>query len=709
MNIMLTRLLNLATSLTICYSATATAQVDTSEWKCELCPFASGYNAEVEAGALHVSDKAARFGNGSGLDDKGVYANLGGEGRYSKDGYRLTWTASDLALDSREFAISASRPGSYGAHISYAELPYRRFDTTRSVYTANGPGDLNLPSGWTAAGTTGTMPDLASSLRQQDIGSDRQKTSIGGFWLPTDKFRLIADYSRQDREGIDIISGPGFATASLLPRVIDYQTDTINLGVQYANGPLNLALAWYGSFFDNNANSLSWENAFFNDPLTPGLESRQLALEPSNDFQQLALSGSYRLNAYDTLIAFNAASGRGEQNEPLLPYTVNAAIAAAALPRSNFDGRIDTTDYSFTVTSRPIPKGRVNFAYRYNERDNRSSRDPWTRVIVDTFASPEVEWNTPYSFDRSRISVGGEYALFDQLRISGGYENTELNRDFQEVAEQSEDSGWARARWRPLDWLNVTAKGGSSRREIDRYNETVAASFGQNPLLRKYNLAFRYREFGEFNLSASPAGWPVSVGVSAMIADDSYTDSQLGITDSDNTHVSIDVSWAISPAATAYFTGGQETIDANQVGSEYFATPDWLATHEDSFDHFGAGLEIRNIGENTDLLLDFTHTDGETRILVNRTGVSADQFPDLESTLDSIRLKLRYRKSDKLDIDLGFRYEGFETRDWALASVAPDTIPAVLTLGATPYDYSVWVFSLSFRYLIGERDISFPE
>ena len=690
-------------------AATLAQTVDTSEWKCELCPFESGYNAEVAAGALYVSDKAARFGNASGLDDEGAYADLGGEGRYANDGYQLKWTAANLALDSREFEVSAGRQGQYGAYVSYVELPYRRFDTTSTVYMANGSSELTLPPNWIAAGTTPTMTALTASLRPQDIGSDRNSIGVGGFWLPAEQFRTFVDYTRQDRNGIDIVSGSGFATAALLPRVIDYQTDTINLGIQYANGPLNLALAWYGSFFDNNANSLTWDNAFFDDPLTPGLESRRIALEPSNDFQQIALSGSYRPGFYDTLIAFNAASGRGEQNEPLLPYTINSAIAANPLPRSSFDGRVDTTNYSFTVSSRPIPKGRVNFSYRYNERDNQSSRDMWTRVIVDTFASPEVEWNTPYSFDRSRLSVGGEYALFDELRLSGGYEKTELNRDFQEVAEQNEDSGWARARWRPLNWLSVTARGGSSRREIDRYDETIATSFGQNPLLRKYNLAFRYREFGELNVFASPAGWPVSAGFSAMVSDDSYTDSQLGITDSVNEHVSIDFSWAISETASAYLTGGRETIDANQAGSEYFATPDWRAVHEDSFSHFGAGLEIRNIAERTNLILDYNHTDGETSILVDRTGMSPDQFPDLESTLDSIRLKLRYRKSDKLDIDLGFRYESFETRDWALAGVGPSTIPAVLTLGADPYDYSVWVFSLGFRYLIGERDISFPE
>ncbi len=699
----------IGTFLILCLPAAAVAQVDTSEWKCELCPFEEGYSAELKAGALNVSDSAARFGNATGLDDEGVEADLGGAGRFANDGFQLRWTAADLALDSREFAVEAGRQGFYGLYLDYDELPYRRFDTTSTVYAVGAGNDLTLPAGWVTAGTTTAMTALPSSLVRQDIGADRQTIKLGGHILPTASFKVFADYSQQSRDGVDIVSGSNYSQASLLPRVIDYQTDTINLGVRYANGPWNVALAWYGSFFENNANSLTWENAFFDDPLTAGFESRQLALEPDNDFQQISLSGSYRAAALDTIIAFNAASGQGEQNEPLLPYTVNPNITASALPRSSIDGQVDTSNYSITLTSRPVSNGRVKLGYRYDERDNQTTRDSWNRVIADTFLSGQTELNTPYSFERTRLDASGEYRLLDNLRVSAGYERSDLDRDFQEVAEQTEDRGWGRVKWRPIPWLNLSAKGGSAKREVDRYNEDVAINFGQNPLLRKYNLAHRYREFGEFSLSASPPGLPISATVTALFADDSYSKSRVGLTDSENTHFSIDLSWAVSDMASVYVIGGRETIDADQFGSAQFGGPDWFAVHEDSFSHIGGGLELRAIGDKTDLILDYSHTDGETAIGVGTIGSVANQYPDLESTLDSIRLKLRYAKSDRLDIDAGFRFESFSSSDWALAGVEPNTIPAILSLGADPYDYDVWVFSVSFRYLIGERDITFPE
>ena len=188
-----------------------------------------------------------------------------------------------------------------------------------------------------------------------------------------------------------------------------------------------------------------------------------MALEPDNDFQQLSLSGSYRLDTADTVLSFGIASGRGEQNEPLLPYTSNTALSSGSLPRASLDGEVDTANYSFSLTTRPIPRGKLNLYYRYDERDNQTPRSTWTRVIVDTFVSADPESNTPYSFERTRYGVSGEYRVIDSLRLSAGAERLELDRDFQEVAEQTEESGWGRARWRPVSWLDLGVRAGSSR------------------------------------------------------------------------------------------------------------------------------------------------------------------------------------------------------------------------------------------------------
>ena len=409
------------------------------------------------------------------------------------------------------------------------------------------------------------------------------------------------------------------------------------------------------------------------------------------------------------MLSFLAASGSGEQNDPLLPYTSNPALTTNPLPRSSTGAEVDTANYAITVTSRPIEKSSLRFWYRNDERDNKTPIDTWTRVITDWIATTDPEQNTPYSYERERIGLSGEYRLFNNLRLAAGYEQSELVRDFQEVAEQTTDDGWGQVRWRALDWLDLRLKAGSARREIDRYDETVAASFGQNPLLRKYNLAFRYRDYGEFVAAITPVDSPLSATFSATLADDNFTQSRLGMTSSEMSHYSLDVDWAISENSSAFAFVGSEDIDADQAGSETFGDPDWSASHRDSFMHYGIGLSFRQLAENIELTLDYMHTDGESAITVNRDVSGASVFPDIESDQDALRARLGYRRSDRLMLDFAVRYEQFETNDWALLGVEPDTIPVVLSLGADPWDYDVWVVTLGFRYLIGPREIAFPE
>ena len=59
-------------------TGTASAQIDTSQWKCSACPYPKGTTGSVDAGVGYVSDKSQKFGDFTGLDNKGAFLDLNG-------------------------------------------------------------------------------------------------------------------------------------------------------------------------------------------------------------------------------------------------------------------------------------------------------------------------------------------------------------------------------------------------------------------------------------------------------------------------------------------------------------------------------------------------------------------------------------------------------------------------------------------------------
>lgn len=692
------RLAYLAALAVLAYPIVSTgAPPDTTEWKCEYCPFETGTLGDYAVGASVVSDDAARYGNGTGYDEEGVYPSVDGEGRRISENLRIDWSLTDIGVDSRAARIEIARPGSFDVSASYRGSPYRLFDTTTTVFSSATADSLSLPAGWTRSGLTSGFADLAASLNPVDIGSDRDIIEIGARIRPGSRFRLHADYRRQVHEGTGIFAGSFFTNASLLPRPFDFSTDEIDLGLAYDGYRGQVELSVYGSYFQNKGTALVWDNPFDG---FPGAERGALAQPPDNSFHQVALKGGYSFPA-STRLSVSAAVGRSEQDDALLNYTINPNLVSAPLPRTRLDGEIDTTNISIALTSKPMSRLRVALKYRYDERDNQTPRETWSRVIVDSLASGDAEVNAPYSYERARFFASATADLSAPLQVGAGFERTETDRDFQEVAEQSENTGWGKVRWTPAANIDLSARAGTAKREIDRFADGVADALGQNPLLRKYNLAHRYRTFGDVTISGSLPDKPISLSASVSLANDDYSKSRLGLLSSDEVRYSADLSWTMPGNKRMYLSTDLQSIDAEQAGSAGFSSPDWFANLEDRFLSFGLGLHMKEFRKGIDVQFDYARGQGRSEIDMRTPGAGGGPFPDLKSDLDSLRVTLSYRRSDRMEWSGDLRYERFETEDWALQGVGPGTVPTILTLGATPYDYDIFQFGLRFRYRFG--------
>ena len=167
----------------------------------------------------------------------------------------------------------------------------------------------------------------------------------------------------------------------------------------------------------------------------------------------------------------------------------------------------------------------------------------------------------------------------------------------------------------------------------------------------------------------------------------------LPTTDHDDTGFGADLNWIAAEdiAVALYFQ--HQTLGYQQAGSQAFAAADWSALSEDATDAVGLELDAPYLTESIGLRaeLSLTESSGQVEVTTGNT----DAFPEVSSQLMLIRVEGRLRISERYALLLGWRHERFDSSDWAITGVAPDTVPGVLGLGEIDPNYEMDIFELT--------------
>jgi len=695
------------------------ADVDTSEWRCEFCPFENGELARsVEAGALYVDESAAKFGEYDGLDKTGGYLVLNGNvGKRMEDGNFWRIDAQDLGLASRAAALSRGREGAWQFDLGYVASPHNVFDTTVTPLQSPAPGSLTLPTGWVRAGNTQNMTALGASLHGYDLNTTRERWSVSAAVNPASRWQTHLHYTHETRDG-HLLRGSNFIlTASQLPAAIDYVTDQLEWSVRYGGERGAVMLSYLGSFFTDRQPDFSWSNPF--TAIAPGADQGRAAVAPSNSYNQVAVNASYRLRT-GWNARLNGSLGKAKQDEFFLPYTSNTLISTTPLPRASLDGQVAVRHLDLQLNGDlgadvPILKGlRTKLSYRFHDRDNATPQSDYRYVESDTFLAG-VATNLPYGYTRENLALSGEYDVGRLLhldsgrraRLSSGWEREHWQRTFQEVNNSTEDRGWLRMQVRPAQWLAFDARYGTANRHVEAYvanpqGSTAQYPAPQNPLLRKYNLADRERDYWNAGAQLSLPG-NVDLSLDGFRRRDDYINSVVGLTDSRDVGGTADLSWTVVERLATFAFYGRQEITSRQNGSQSFGATDWQARNRDQFDSASLGLRYRTESERMNIQFDYfvVNSRGDIDVLL---GTSTLALPSLRTRSYGPRLKIVFLATPALEIIGNLRYEHFNSDDWALDGTEPNTLPSILASGANAYDYDVNVVGVALRYRFGGAD-----
>ncbi len=661
--------------------------------ECQYCPFDAGGRGEVEAGAGYVSDDSFRFGDFTGLNEQGLFGignlfwrNTGADADYSEI------TASNVGLDSRSVQIKAGRQGSYRLLVGYRELPKLRSAEAVTPFIGVGSGSLTLPGGWTRASTTGGMTDLDASLRGAEIRHDRKQLDLGVALLPGEHWEYAARYRHETKQGLDRAGGDlGIIHSTLLPEPVDYTTDQIDLSARYATQAWQLQLAYYGSLFRNANEALRWQNPY---TALNGEDQGQLALAPGNQFHQLLLDGNMRPGP-TTHLSGRLAWGRATQDETFLSASVNPNFAGTALPRDSLDGRVNMLSANVHAMFQPMRRLRLKADYLYDDRDNRTPRDSFTQITTDTF-SDTPRTNLPYSFTRQTARLGGDLRLPGSLRVSAGFEDEDRERSGQAVVQTNEQTLWGQLQTQSIGRTGYSLSLAQSRRTGSGYAAAPEIQPPPNPLQRIPYLADRDRTKVGLRIDAVP-GPAFALGVAADYADDDYQHSTVGLQQGSDLNVSADASATLAEFWVLQAWLSRDVLKWEQTGSQAYAAPDWSARSRNLDDGAGLGLERRALFGRVDAALRYTWTQSTGEVTSEQGSVSAP-FPDFDSRRQRLDLSGDFRATPAFSVRLGYAYERYQSSDWQIDGVLPDTISNVLALGEISPRYGVHMVGLSFVY-----------
>ena len=484
--------LTVVASLAAGAAAAAEPNVDTSNWKCEQCPFYSGYQGEAEVGTFVASGANDSYGRYTGIVAGHPYVDAGASGALQKaDGTYVKYDLQNLGLASRDGLIEVGQDGRFDLALSYDGQPNRLYDDTVTPFRGVGSGTLTLPSGWVHSGSTSTMTSLDSSLTGTRIGYDWRTLALSGQYLMGSAWSFYSKVSRQEKSGTDLMGASFLTQAVELPEPIDYVTTEFQAGARWSDERASLQLGYTGSWFDDDTESLDFANPY--PPIVPGSTSGQLALPPSNTLQRVTASGDIHFSRPATTLTFAVSDGRLTQDQGFLP--LSTLPATPALAYSSLDGDLRLTHYSLGLSSRPFTRLYLRGTASYDGRDDRTPVITVPSYIVtDTFpGGPATALR--YGQDRSRAEGTADFTATRWLRLGVGGKYQEIHYAPGQVVDWTQDGqGWGRAIVTPHAGVTLTLKAGGDTRKASGF-DVLALPLIENPALLDYDIAPRDERF----------------------------------------------------------------------------------------------------------------------------------------------------------------------------------------------------------------------
>jgi len=516
----------------------------------------------------------------------------------------------------------------------------------------------------------------------------------------------------------------GFGETAEVAAPVDTRTTDLTAGLEWSHDGWMVRGSYDGSWFSNAQESLTIDNPIIAaDSATAGGSRARYALWPTNHANTVTLAGATRLPAHSHLTA-TVAFGNWLQDTPLLPMTINSAIAPVTLPRNSAQADIRRITANLSFTTRPARFLDVAARYRvYDFNDETPDFIPPAIVEYDQAVEPGSSELVPAHFS-TRYDTFETKATISSLRavsFAAGYRLNRVNYTDREVSRTSDNAVFASIDSTSLGLVSLHGVYEHARRRAPDFSSfalTALPDAGEYAGLRRYDIADRDRDAATAMLQVMPLA-SFAVSGSITVARDKFPNLQWGPQDAFGLENRKSQGYAIffdaTPRDTVTFgagygfqkysslqqsrqvnldpttpAGGAQQIDPNR---------DWTVAEEDEKVHYiSANAEFAQLVPKTALrvIYDYNRSDSPYAYAAGSTLPTPAQLPPVQHRWHTAILDLRYFIQSNLAAGFTYRYDRYIVSDFALGGQVEDhvVLPGVVLLGYgfRPYTAnSFWV------------------
>ena len=657
-------------------------------WLCKYCPKSEPFYAEFSLNFGYLNRDNFRFGNLSGLD-KGL--NAYPEfflSHIAPKGYHWTMSLDVQSIDSKVFNFRFFGRNNWQFSARYQDFPTRQDNKLYSPFSIKNKHQLLLPDNWQFLPN---MQNLVADSQHNNLSLalDWQRLNLG-LTLHGDLLNYKMNYQRITKSGTAAGSSAQIINAFYLPVPIEQHIDNLELSLSHANLWSSTTLTYWLSRFSNHRDSIRYELPY--QSLSPAATSGQSALAPDNTAYKIAASLSLHKPGI-TLKAY-LAIGEQMQDSPLLPYTVNNALAVA-LPIGAPKLKVVNKQFNLRYHWRLSPTWSLKAKYKVIDRDNRSPQWQFTPVYSDLYITEPLT-NLGLDINVKKTSVTSKWRFSGSKSFSLQWQETNKSRYFK-IKSRSHDQGFSARLNLPFNqYGQVNLRSERFTRSARQWQTIDLVDIKYHPILQKFTFADRKQSRWALSYALPLDAFSLQLG--SDFRREHYKNSSLGLDKSTTKIVNLHLDWRLAPRTLFNTFVDWQSVEAKLNAGLSPASQAWSAASTDKVTSLGFNLSVSQLFEQPlALSLKFIKSKANSDMDI-RSVLTFESLPRITSDWTSVVMELVFQVRQDWIIKASYQDDKFASADPSLDLSYPGAVSNLLTFGALSHNYKVNYVLLSLTH-----------